>query len=176
MDEWDGRSSVGGWGAEAGSNQGDSVIMAVRDPAGGGGNTQGVIVRSNGSDANSNLLSGGVALDTTYYIVATRAGSGAGNWYFSVSNGTTAETATVSDTWATPTLNQGIFGALETDGGEPGRPKIGYFAVYDEALSNNDADALRLGLENSGNWIPEPATMALLGLGGLMVLRRRRAA
>lgn len=40
------------------------------------------------------------------------------------------------------------------------------FRIYDNALTANEVAAL----------VPEPASMALLGLGGLMMLRRRRVA
>ncbi len=41
---------------------------------------------------------------------------------------------------------------------------------YDEALSLSELEALR-----QGDIIPEPASLAMLGLGGLAMLRRRRA-
>lgn len=45
--------------------------------------------------------------------------------------------------------------------------------VYNSALSANDVSFL---FQNPGSAIPEPASMVLMGLGGLLMLRRRRVA
>ena len=56
----------------------------------------------------------------------------------------------------------------------PSKPK-GYIAeiiIYNSALSDTDRVAVEDYLY--GKYIPEPATIALLGLGGLVLIRKRR--
>ena len=50
---------------------------------------------------------------------------------------------------------------------------VSLFRVYDKVLSAGEVAG---NFAAGPSLIPEPATMALLGIGGLMVLRRRRAA
>lgn len=62
---------------------------------------------------------------------------------------------------------------LTDDNGETTYGHILNFAFTDELLTADDAAALG-GVDAAGIGIPEPVTIALLGLGGLGVLRRRR--
>ncbi len=82
-----------------------------------------------------------------YYLEVTSNSSFAGNYFYN---------------WnGSPTVNLGLVTVLDGGlGGDPG------------ALGNTVAPVLRLNV----NTVPEPASMAALGLGALALIRRRRAA
>ena len=164
-----GRPTVVTWGDDQ-ENQFKEVALAVHNFSDGR-----MIARANGTDANSDILTAGILVDTTYVAVIKKDGN---DFRFSVSDGTTAETQTVSNGSFATVLEQGYFGALQGNLVDAGNVKVGYFQIDNSALSDSAQDALRDSLASStSNWlVPEPATMALLGIGGLMVLRRRRAA
>jgi hypothetical protein len=52
---------------------------------------------------------------------------------------------------------------------------IAELLVYDRFLSGSELDSLTGSLGAKYNLVPEPMTMGLLGLGGLLILRRRKA-
>ena len=145
------------------------IGVAVDRPVGGND----VLARMNGTDVHSNLA---MSIDTNYVVLITRSGN---NYTIDLmdENGTTS--AAVANASLNLTLSRGTIGNLVTpahgDFQEAGLDGyLGRIQVYNTALSAGERTTLLGQLQNYV--IPEPATMALLGIGGLMVLRRRRAA
>lgn len=79
-------------------------------------------------------------------------------------------TKTNSETYSGPTVNRTFFGKREVSSGnfESFDGQFNIIRVYDKALTGSEVS------QNYNATIPEPATLALLGLGGSLMLFGRR--
>jgi hypothetical protein len=154
------------------THSGDSGLWSVTDRF--GGDPDGYIMvsvrdgklrfplKDSYSDYDGTQLLSGVTLvnDTTYHLVAQQLGTD-----FEVFlNGTSVYTATLSETIAFPEFNDGSHSGSRD-------MRVGSRAVFGGELQSGEwVDEI-----NVYNGTPEPATIMMLGLGGLALIRRRKA-
>ena len=149
------------------------------------GNTQSVNGIGFGSDSSGNIFlkasnNGGaaeewdtgleVSLGETYlFIVRGTKGSG------------TSPTKSFVDIWVNPADTSSVAGlgtptlGTGTDS-KFGRETGAYDSVIVDLSYQSRADEIRMGETLNDVIVPEPATMSLLALGGLAMIRRRRKA
>jgi hypothetical protein len=143
-------------------------------------------------DGSSDMLLWLDRPETTNNFVAIRAGAaktrfnGTDNTGKAIASGTHLLLAklTVSagsdtlDFWVDPNLSGGEAGLPTADISKSGSDAYGtsFSGVGISGTTNNRLDALRIGTFNEVVGVPEPATLGLVALGGLMMIFRRRHA
>jgi hypothetical protein len=118
-----------------------------------------------GVDADQLVVSGAVTLTGANLVISQNAPIAFGSTYFLINDtGTAAVTGTFNG------LPQDGLVTLATVGGDVYTAHISYTANAATGLVDGSGNDVALyGI------IPAPGTMALLGVGGLMAMRRRRA-
>ena len=148
-----GNSAATGWvgvdGAFGANNWGTGYASTSADPS-----IQWAELAINGTYIGNGQATAYTGVPTEYHIATIRVQ----DWGSSLN---------ISDLAGSPRLNGGAGRAWGMD--------VAEVLLYDTMLSNSDLTSLTNSLGAKYNLVPEPMTMSLLGLGGLLALRRRKA-
>jgi len=134
-----------------------------------------------GTGANVNLGNGNILSANAFFLNVYRTDKTAWDVYVSRDDVATkfsddlTGAGTISDTSFPTGSFRGVLGTENTDGGSPATYALnGYIAevlIYDHSLSGSEFTDVVNYL--NAQYIPEPSTVLLLGIGGLLFWRRR---
>lgn len=164
------RPTIFGWGSDAVNSTQIAAAGINREVGGGDGAGRTLIYRINGGDTNSSIR---VNEATNYVAIITR--DNAGNMTFDLAdvNGVSSALGVNGNSIV---LDEGRIGNMVSAGVFEEEQNafggyIGRVMVWDEQLSAQQRSNV-LGQLNS-YLVPEPASLVLMGLGGLLLVRRR---